>query len=73
VHAGEMRRGGANTYFFTNFAVGHLELFNGRGGSDTFDASRSDLSVWVSLDFNGPEVWSPGSFARRHQHHLRRQ
>jgi hypothetical protein len=54
--------GNANTYGYNGKYIG-TELFDGRGGSDTFDGSRSDTSLWIGLQNFGMEVWTVNSTA----------
>ncbi len=48
----------ANTYFFNGFDGAHTELFDGRGGVDTFDASLFNYGIWASLAYTAMEVWT---------------
>lgn len=51
--------GANNTYFFNGFHSAVAEYFDGRGGNDTFDASKSDYSVYVNLAaVAGLKVWT---------------
>jgi Ca2+-binding RTX toxin-like protein len=51
----------ANTYGFTAFDGIHTEIFDGRGGVDTFDGSLSNIALWIGLSNTGMEVWTNGS------------
>jgi RTX calcium-binding nonapeptide repeat (4 copies) len=50
--------GNANTYGFTNFDGIHTEIFDGRGGTDTFDGSLASYALWIGLNNPAMEVWS---------------
>ncbi len=52
-----------NTYFYNGKAAGSYEYFDGRGGNNSFDGSRSDTSLWVGLGYSAMEVWTVGSTA----------
>ena len=52
-----------NTYFYNGHGAGSTDYFDGRGGNNTFDGSRSDTSLWVGLGYSAMEVWSVGSTA----------
>ncbi len=54
--------GSDNTYFYNGKFSG-TEIFDGRGGSDTFNGSLSDTSLWIGLQSLGMEVWSVGTVA----------
>jgi Ca2+-binding RTX toxin-like protein len=56
--------GANNTYVYTGKAAGTSEVIDGRGGTDTFDGSRSDTSLWINLGYSAMEVWSVGSTAQ---------
>jgi Ca2+-binding RTX toxin-like protein len=56
--------GSNNTYFYTGKAAGTSEVIDGRGGTDSFDGSRSDTSLWINLGYSAMEVWSVGSTAQ---------
>jgi RTX calcium-binding nonapeptide repeat (4 copies) len=51
----------ANTYGFNGFDGTHTEIFDGRGGIDTFDGSLSNIALWIGLSNIGMEVWTNGS------------
>jgi Ca2+-binding RTX toxin-like protein len=53
--------GNANTYFFNGYDTIHSEIFDGRGGMDTFDGSLSPWALWIALNYPAMEVWSNGS------------
>jgi Ca2+-binding RTX toxin-like protein len=53
--------GNANTYFFNGYDGVHSEIFDGRGGTDTFDGSLSPWALWIALNYPAMEVWSNGS------------
>jgi RTX calcium-binding nonapeptide repeat (4 copies) len=50
--------GNANTYSFSNFDGVHTEIFDGRGGTDTFDGSLAGYALWIGLNNPAMEVWS---------------
>jgi Ca2+-binding RTX toxin-like protein len=50
-----------NTYVYNGKAAGTSEVIDGRGGSDTFDGSASDTSLWIDLAYTAMEVWSVGT------------
>ncbi len=52
-----------NTYFFNGFTTGFTEIFNGRGGTNTFDGSRSNISLRVNLTDTAMEVKSTNTIA----------
>jgi RTX calcium-binding nonapeptide repeat (4 copies) len=54
--------GNNNSYGYNGKASG-IEFVDGRGGSDTFDGSRSTTSLWIGLTNTAVEVWSVGSTA----------
>jgi RTX calcium-binding nonapeptide repeat (4 copies) len=51
----------ANTYFFYGYDGLHTEIFDGRGGTDTFDGSLADYALWIGLNNPAMEVWTNGS------------
>lgn len=53
-----------NTYFFNGFTTGTAEVFDGRAGTNTFDGSRSNISLWIGLNNPAMEVWSVNSTAQ---------
>jgi RTX calcium-binding nonapeptide repeat (4 copies) len=54
---------GNNNSYGYNGKVQGIEFIDGRGGSDTFDGSRSTTSLWIGLTNTAVEVWSVGSTA----------
>jgi Ca2+-binding RTX toxin-like protein len=53
--------GSNNTYFFNGFNGTQTEVFDGRGGNDTFDTSLSPFALWVALNYPTMEVWTNNS------------